>query len=119
MAKVLVHLTTGPENPTRAALALLVARTALEESHEVQLFLAGDAVQLARPATASIAHGIGTGSFGEHWKVLAEGGVPIFLSGMSSQARGIDPDSAVEGVELAPPQKLLELALWADAALTY
>ena len=34
MAKVLVHLATGPEHPTRAALALLVARTAAEEGHD-------------------------------------------------------------------------------------
>ena len=47
MAKLLVHLATGPENPTRAALALLVARTAAEEGHDVRLFVAGDAVHLA------------------------------------------------------------------------
>ena len=28
MARFLVHIATGPENPTRAALGLLVARTA-------------------------------------------------------------------------------------------
>jgi uncharacterized protein len=119
MAKLLVHLATGPENPTRAALALLVARTALDEGHEVQLFLAGDAVQLARPATGSLAQGIGTGSFGEHWEALASGGVPIFLSGVSSQARGLEPDGLSEGAELAPPRRLVELAMWADSTLTY
>ena len=51
MANVLVHLATGPENATRAALALLVARTAAEEGHEVRVFLAGDGVQLARRVT--------------------------------------------------------------------
>ncbi len=119
MAKLLVHLATGPENPTRGALALLVARTAVEEGHDVQLFLAGDAVQYARPATASTAHGIGTGSFGEHWEARAAAGVPIYLSGMSSHARGLEPENAAEGVELAPPTKLVELATWADSALTY
>jgi uncharacterized protein len=119
VAKVLVHLATGPENPTRAALALLVARTAMEDGHEVEVFLAGDAVQLARPATASIAQGIGTGSFGEHWKALAESGVVLHLSGMSSQARGLDVDTMAEGVTLAQPQKLVELAVWADTTLTY
>ena len=59
MAKLLVHLATGPENPTRGALALLVARTAAEEGHDVQVFLAGDGVQYARPATASIVAGRG------------------------------------------------------------
>ena len=119
MAKLLVHLATGPENATRAALSLLVARTAAEEGHDVQVFLAGDAVQYARPATASTAHGIGTGSFGEHWEALAAASVPIFLSGMSSNARGIEPENAAEGIEMAPPAKLVELAIWADSTLTY
>jgi predicted peroxiredoxin len=39
MARILIHSATGPENPTRAALALLLARTAVEEGHEVQVFI--------------------------------------------------------------------------------
>ena len=45
MAKILVHVTNGPENPTRAALAFLVAKSAIDEGHSVSMFLAGDAVQ--------------------------------------------------------------------------
>ena len=48
MAKILVHLTHGPEQPTRATLAFLVARSAVEDGHAVSMFLAGDAVQLLR-----------------------------------------------------------------------
>jgi predicted peroxiredoxin len=116
MATILVHIATGPENPTRAALGLLIARTASEEEHEVQVFLAGDAVQLVRPETAEAAQGIGTGSVAEHLSALRGAGVPIFLSGMSSKARGIEGG---EGFELAPPQKLVELATWAETTLTY
>lgn len=119
MANILIHLATGPENPTRAALALLVAKTAKEDGHDVAVFIAGDGVQLARPATASMTHGIGTGAFGEHWQALAEAGVPIYLSGMSSIARSLDLEHAAEGVELAKPNKLVELAVWADTSLTY
>ena len=114
MAQMLVHLATGPENPTRAALALLVARTAVEEGHDVQVFLAGDGVQLAREETAAAAAGIGTGSVAEHIAALKIAGVTIFLSGMSSKARGIE---AAEGFELAP--LLVELANWAETTLTY
>jgi uncharacterized protein len=119
MAKLLIHLATGPENPTRGALALLVARTAVEEGHEVQVFLAGDGVHYARPATESTAQGVGTGSFGQHWQALASAGVPIYLSGMSSNARGLEPDAVAEGAEMAPPTTLVELTVWADTTLTY
>jgi predicted peroxiredoxin len=44
MTKFLIHVTSGKENPTKAALAFLVAKTALEDGHQVQLFMAGDAV---------------------------------------------------------------------------
>ena len=119
MAKLLVHLATGPENPSRAALALLVAKTAQAEGHEVQVFMAADAVQLARPETAAAVQGVGTGGFAEHWDALVAADVPIFLSGMSSKARGLDPAVRDGQVEAAPPEKLVELAVWADTVLTY
>ena len=46
MPRLLVHIATGPENPTRAALGLLVARTALGAGHTVDLFIAGDGVSI-------------------------------------------------------------------------
>ena len=117
MAMLLVHLATGPENPTRAALAMLVARTAASEGHDVSVFLAGDAVQLLRPETAAATHGIGTGAFEEHLAALREAGVRIYASGMSSKARGVEAEAL--GAEPAQPQKLVELATAAGTTLTY
>ena len=116
MARLFVHIATGPENPTRAALGLLIARTALDEGHDVNVFLAGDAVQFARDATAEAASGIGTGSVAEHLGAIRAAGVSVFLSGMSSKARGIEGG---EGFELSQPQKLVELATSSDSTLTY
>lgn len=39
--RLLVHIATGPENATRVALGMLVARTARAEGHEVDIFLRG------------------------------------------------------------------------------
>jgi predicted peroxiredoxin len=88
----------------------------VDEGHDVPVFIAGDGVQLVREETAASAQGIGTGSVAEHLEALRGAGVPVFLSGMSSKARGIEGG---EKYELAPPQKLVELALWSDTALTY
>lgn len=96
---------------------MLVARTAASEGHDVSVFLAGDAVQLLRPETATATHGVGTGSFEEHFGALREAGVAIYASGMSSKARGVDVGSG--GAEPAQPQKLVELATRAETTLTY
>jgi predicted peroxiredoxin len=77
MSKILVHVTCGPENPTKAALGFLVAKAAVEEGHEVSMFLAGDGVQLLG-------------------------------------------DSLLDKpVELAMPNRLVQLALDADTVITY
>jgi predicted peroxiredoxin len=120
MSKILVHLVTGPENPTRGALAFLVARTAAAGGHEVTMFLAGDGVGYLRDATMDAAQGIGTGSVREHWTALAESGVAVFASGMSSRARALDAAAIGDKpVELAPPEKLVELITAADSVVTY
>ncbi len=120
MSKLLVHLVTGPENPTRGALAFLVAKTAAGAGHDVTMFLAGDAVGYLRDATMDAAAGIGTGSVREHYTALAEAGVPIFASGMSSKARDLSPEAlGGKPVELAPPDKLVELIVDADQVVTY
>lgn len=71
MGKLLVHITSGPEAPTRAALGLLVASAAVDEGHEVSVFLAGDAVQLLREAVLDSLSGLGTGSLREHFNAVS------------------------------------------------
>jgi uncharacterized protein len=120
MAKLLVHITCGPENPTRAALGFLVAKAALEEGHEVSLFLAADGVQLLRDAVLDTLTGLGTGGLRESYDAIVAGGGRFYLSGMSSKARGIG-EQELEGkpAELAMPNRLVQLTVECDRALTY
>jgi predicted peroxiredoxin len=120
MARLLITIATGPENPTRVALGLLVARSALEAGHEVDLFFAGDGVNTLRPATLDAGKGIGTGSLREHVDALAAGGARFHASGMSSKARGLDAEGLGGlAVTMSPPTRLVELALEADRVLQF
>lgn len=120
MAAILVHVTCGPENPTKAALGFLVAKAAVDEGHDVSIFLAGDGVQLLRDSVLDSLAGLGTGSLRESYDAVVAAGTRIYASGMSSKARGVD-ESDLEGkpVELALPNRLVELALEADSVITY
>jgi uncharacterized protein len=118
--KILVHVTTGIENPTRAALAFLVAKTALDEGHEVSLFLAGDGVKLLQDSVLNSLTGIGTGKLREHFDAIVKAKAKFYLSGNSSKARGvIESDLQGKPAEFALPTVLLRLSLESDKMFTY
>lgn len=120
MAKILVHLTQGTENPTRAALAFFVAKSAIEEGHTVSLFLAGDAVLLLRDVILDNLVGLGTGKLREHYDAIVAAGGKFYLSSMSSKARGVT-DAEIQGkpAEFAMPNVLVRLSLDSDRMFTY
>lgn len=119
-SRILVHVTHGPEQPTRAALAFLVAKSALDEGHTVTLFLAGDAVLLVRDAVLDSVSGVGTGKLRDSYDAIVKAGGRFYLSGMSSQARGLAAaELAGKPVEFALPTVLVRLALEHDRMFTY
>jgi predicted peroxiredoxin len=118
--KFLVHIHSGPESPTKAALGFLVALTAMNEGHEVDLFLAGDGAGLITEDSLNELEGVGTGALRAHFDALMQGEANIYISGMSAQARGItEADIAGKKAQFAMPTKLVELAATADVVLVY
>jgi uncharacterized protein len=119
-ARILIHVTQGPENPTRAALAFLVARTALQQGHSVSLFLAGDAVFLMRESVLDNLSGLGTGKLREHYDAIVHAGGRFYLSGNSSKARGLT-EAELKGrpVVFGSPEVLLRLSLEHERMFTY
>lgn len=118
--KILVHITQGPENPTRAAVGFLVARTSIEEGHMVNLFLAGDAVKLLQDSVLNDLTGVGTGKLQEHYGAIIKGNGRFYLSGNSSKARGItEEDIKGKPAEFALPNVLVRLSVESDRMFTY
>lgn len=120
MAKILIHVTTGPDDKTRAALSFLVAKTALSEGNEVTMFLAGEGVRLLSEDSLNSLEGIGTGKLREHYDAIVAGGGRFYLSGMSAKARGLDESLISDKpAELAMPDVLVRLLVESDRSLTY
>ena len=118
--KILVHITNGPESPTRAALGFLVAKTALDAGHEVTLFLAGDGVKLLQDSTLNTLTGVGTGKLREHYDAIVKANGKFYLSGNSSKARGVtEADLKGKPAEFALPIVLVRLSVESDRMFTY
>jgi uncharacterized protein len=120
MAKVLIHITVGPQDATKAALAFLVAKTVLDEGHQLFLFVAGDGVHLLTSKTAEETVGIGTGKLSEHIAALNKAEVDSYFSGMSAKARGIEAKAIIlRGAKPAMPNKLVQLITECDKVINY
>ncbi|WP_445491348.1 DsrE family protein [Niallia sp. 03133] len=122
MAKILIHLTHGPEAPTQADRAFLIAKTAVEEGHSVSMFLAGSAVSLMKDEVLDSVIGIGEGvtTLRESFNQIIEGKGTIYLSRISCGARGVT-NEILEGkqVELIPPNVFVQLTVDHDRVITY
>ena len=120
MSSLLVHVTCGPENPTKATLAFFVAAAAVEAGHEVHVFLASDAVQLMREPVRNALTGLGTGALHEHYLKIIAGGGRLYLSGGSCSARGVTEDD-LQGVphEKGAPPTLVRLVMECDRSIVY
>ena len=120
MGSLLIHITHGPDAPTRAALGFLVAKTAHDSGHDVTVFCAGDAAYLMKDAVVEHTKGIGTGALSDTLPAVVEAGVPIYVSGGSSKTRGVQQeDLANKGATFATPGQLVELTFTADRVLCY
>lgn len=120
MGSLLVHITHGPDAPTRAALGFLVAKSAADAGHDVTVFCAGDAAYLLKDAVIEHTKGIGTGALSDSLPAVVEQGVPIYVSGGSSNARGVtEADLVAKGAQFATPTRLVELTFAADRVLCY
>lgn len=120
MSKILVHLTHGPEDPTRAVLAFLIAKSAKEEGHDVTLFLVGDAVYLLKDAAIESVVGVGLGPFKELFVFAVRARIPLHVSALSSKARGVtDADLQGKNARFSDPKTLVRLSLECDRMFTY
>lgn len=119
--KILVHLTHGPEKPTEADRAFLIARTAANKGHDVAMFLAGRAVELFGESVLERTLGVGETAIPlkeSVQEILGRGG-RICLSRVSCGARGVDIERLPAGIETGPPDALVDMIEDCDHLLTY
>jgi predicted peroxiredoxin len=77
--KMLFMGTYGSESPTHAVLPFLAAQGAVEEGHDVELLLVGDAVVLMHEAVAKSTIGVGWPPVAEVFGKLIEHKIPVYV----------------------------------------
>ena len=78
MARMLIISTHGSEDPTRAGLAFLMAKGAVEAGHKPEVLLAGDAAVLARQTVAESVFPVGLPPLKDLAQVALDNNVPVY-----------------------------------------
>ena len=110
MAKVLVNLATGMEDPERVMVALLVATAALDQGKEVVIWATKDAVRLGLPGEATGEACEGCPPIDRLFQQFADGGGELWLCPICVSARGIADDEKVANATVAGATPMWEWA---------
>jgi uncharacterized protein len=78
MARILIVSTHGSEDPTRAGVAFIMAKGAVEAGHKPEILLAGDAAVLARKVVAESVLPVGLPPLKELAQFAVEHSVPVY-----------------------------------------
>lgn len=97
MASFIIAGNHGTDDPTMATLPFIAAKVAHEQGHEVVLWLANEAVLLARKGVADHVVGVNLVPLRDLLQVVQALGIPIWVCAACAVARQIDPSTLVEG----------------------
>ncbi|MFN8185523.1 MAG: DsrE family protein [Gaiellales bacterium] len=106
--KVVVNLSSGPEDPDAVTVAFLVADSALSSGKELVIFLTREAVHLALPGEADKVVEPGYRPVGDLFKAVAEAGGELYCCKPCCRTRGIEAEHLVPNARIAGGMALFE-----------
>ena len=118
MARILFVLNHSTEAPARAATALRTALAAVNDGHEVALWLTGEGVRLGVQGVAETFREPGPLTAAEMVDGLAAGGAALYMERASFEEREFEPDVVRAGADIANAGRLAELIADGWSAVT-
>jgi predicted peroxiredoxin len=106
--KVVINLTTGPEDAERATVAFLVGRTALQQGKQVKMLVTKEAVRLAVSGVAETVSFDGYPPFSRVFQEFADGGGELFVCPLGFKTKELDEQELVPNARIAGATPLWE-----------
>lgn len=117
--KLVVTLSTGPENPEKATLAYVMANAALAMDAEVLMVLQSNGVYTTTKGTYEHIKAPGHDPIKKHVETFLSNGGKIFVCIPCCEERNITKEMLVEGCELAKSGKAVKEILSSNSVLNY
>lgn len=94
--KLIVTVSHGTNDPTRASLGIIAAKIAVEQGHEVVVWLQGEGVTIANRNVYKTILGINTPPLKDALEFLIGKKTPLWVCEACAKGRNVGPDNWVE-----------------------
>ncbi len=119
MGKVVINLTSGPEDPESSTIAYLVGTAAQTAGHAVLFFMTKEAVRFGLVGGTEAVEADGRPRLADLASQLAEKGGEIYLCPVCFTSRGLDEGETMPNARVAGAAALWEWAGEGVTAFTY
>lgn len=115
--KVIVSVTSGTEDPTRATLGVLAAKQAMDQGHEVTVWLQGEGAVLANKNVYPSVVGVNMPPLKDAMDALVANGVPMWVCKACGEARDVTSSNWVATAEYRGMGDFVSAVMAADKNL--
>jgi uncharacterized protein len=119
MAKIMVNVTHGKDDPERATLGLIVGNVAATADQEVVVLLTIEGVWLATKGYADGIHKEGFQPLPDVMKAFIANGGQVWVCGACAKPRGIGEASLVAGAKMVTAANAIEYMASGASTLSF
>ncbi|WP_333840443.1 DsrE family protein [Pelomicrobium sp.] len=117
--KFLIAVSSGTDDPTRATLGVMAAKTAREQGHEVTVWLQGEAVVIANRHVYDKIQGVNMPAMQGLMEALLAQGVPFWVCEACGKGRNVTPENWVATASYRTMGDYVAAAAAADRVLSF
>ncbi|HET8702006.1 MAG TPA: DsrE family protein [Nitrococcus sp.] len=117
--KVIITVTSGTDDPTRATLGMLAAKAAVGQGHDVIVWLQGEAVTLANHNVYLSVVGVNMPPMKDAVEFLVTNKVPLWVCQACGKGRNVGPDNWVRTASYKDMGDFLAAVLEADKNIEF
>ncbi|MBD2435172.1 DsrE family protein [Fischerella sp. FACHB-380] len=117
--KVIVSVSSGTNDPTLATLGMLAAKVAVDEGHEVIVWLQGEDVTIANKNVYDKIQGLNMPPMKAVVEALLSANVPIWVCEACAKDRNITPENWISTASYKNMSDYVSTALSMDKSLNF
>ncbi|RAM50068.1 MAG: sulfur reduction protein DsrE [Hapalosiphonaceae cyanobacterium JJU2] len=117
--KVIVSVSSGTDDPTRATLGMLAAKVAVDQGHEVVVWLQGEGVAIANKNVYDKIQGLNMPPMKAVVEALLSASIPIWVCEACAKGRNLTPENWIENSSYKTMGDYVSAALNMDKSLNF